>query len=179
METITSQNVRHSLKKFGNPYVYIDSDENVAKPNLSLYQSLKSGGIAASKLLLQNQHAYADENGGSSAAELRHTPFIEFQKKDFYTDSEIEKVTRKIHRKMWVDRDKIWKNFTLKNPIEILDPAIALSVLGFDVDVYETLGQYRKNDSLIEVAGIIDHDLKKVSLAGRQHTHIRNFTAAH
>jgi Zn-dependent peptidase ImmA (M78 family) len=179
MQNTSNINAKHSLKIYGNPYVYIDGDTTIASPNLSHYESLGRKKISESRQLLQNQLAYVDENGGSSSAELRTKAYSTIQKKGSYTEFEIEKIALNIQRQIWVQRENIWGNSVPKNPIEMLDPAVGLKILGYEFEVRETLGQYRKNGSLIEVAGIIDNDQMRVSVSGQPAFNTRNFTAAH
>ena len=181
-----------NTKSYENPYAYIENDASFASPTVYHYESLKRARITESRLLLQNQLAYADENGGCSEAEMIQTkvnsyldassktlPISNKSKKNSYTEFEIEEIVQKIHQKIWRLRDEIWLDSVPKNPVDMLDPVIGLRMYGYDFDVPETLGQYRKNGSLIEVAGIIDNNLKSVSISGQFSFNTRNFTAAH
>ena len=61
----------------------------------------------------------------------------------------------------------------------MLDPSVALRIIGYDFDLDETLGQYRSNGRLIEVAGIIDSPSRRVRISRQFPNDVRVFTTAH
>lgn len=148
--------------------------------------------IRQSRILLQNPYAYLDGDGFYSAiprqeAEQHPAPF-KLKPEDLRGDksirvrrsiTEIESVARKLQREMWVNRERIWTGDVPTDPIDLLKPSIALEVVGYDFELRDSLGQFIIDGETIEVAGIIDNDLKLVHVSRQFTRDIRNFTAAH
>jgi Zn-dependent peptidase ImmA (M78 family) len=144
--------------------------------------------IHRSRKLLQNQYAYLDGDGGYDAVfPGTPTPVIippndllngrnkgkRFSKKD------IEEIARKLQVEMWLHRQEIWLGRGDIEPLDVLDPGLALKAIGYSVDVCESLGQYRGQGESFEVAGILDNDTSRVQISRRFSPEIRNFTIAH
>jgi hypothetical protein len=157
-----------------------------------------SDGITASRQLLQNPYAHLSEGGRFDA--LPVTPHAQahathclpqdlIQKysgqeantpiKPRYSVIEIELRARSLQASLWKDRDRIWPGATPSNPINVLDPFIALSLLGYDCDLDETLGQFHSNGKQVEVAGILDKSARQVRISRQFPNSVRSFTAAH
>lgn len=181
-----------------NPYAYLDetgsfsasvNGENTKGPSIEK--------IAASRRLLQDPYAYLDEVGMYSAAGdpahdesdrfrasgpqvgKKYESLVRKRTNRRYSMEEIEAKARELQVLMWQDRDKIWPGADLSDPIQILDPAIAASLIGYDFDLAETLGQYVINGKQIEVAGTIDNSSNEVRISRQFSYEVRNFTAAH
>jgi len=73
----------------------------------------------------------------------------------------------------------LWRSELPTDPIEILDPKVAFGLLGYEYSLEEGLGQYRNENNLIEVAGLIDRDSKKVHVSRQFDLSVQAFTAAH
>jgi hypothetical protein len=157
-----------------------------------------SDSITASRQLLQNPYAHLSEGGRFDA--LPVTPHAQahathclpqdlIQKysgqeantpiKPRYSVIEIELRARSLQASLWKDRDRIWPGATPTNPINVLDPFIALSLLGYDCDLDETLGQFHSNGKQVEVAGILDKSARQVRISRQFPNSVRSFTAAH
>jgi len=149
----------------------------------SAYSEASRKDIAENRLLLQNPYAYLNESGGFSALTNDHNLWVEDcdvpLKKDHYSYIEIEQLARNLQVKMWKNRTEIWRNAVPSNPINVLDPMIALQLIGYDCDIDETLGQFYSDGKPIEVAGTIDNQSKRVRISRQFPQSIRSFTAAH
>ena len=128
--------------------------------------------------MLGNPYAYLDEYGAFSA--LPPCAQIETaQNRHRFSEAEIEQKAKELQRIIWKNRKLIWGADIPSNPIDMLDPSIAFRLMGYDYDLDETLGQYRSQGQLIEVAGVIDSSSKRVRISRRFSTEVRAFTAAH
>lgn len=157
-----------------------------------------SDSIAASRRALQNQYAYLSEDGNFDAlpvashaqAHAAHgLPHDLIRKysgqeaetpiKPRYSAIEIELRARSLQASLWKDRDRIWPGATPTNPINVLDPFIALRLLGYDCELDETLGQFQSNGKQVEVAGVLDKNARQVRISRQFPNAVRSFTAAH
>lgn len=172
-----------------NPYAHLDEYGTYsALPHISQDIELAKK-IHESRLLLQNPYAYLNESGSYSAlpSKLSLTTLMDAipiniinpNPKDHYSDTEIEKVARNIQTHMWRERNHLLDEGEAINPIKILDPEMAFMTIGYEFDFEETLGQFIQEGEQFEVAGIIDRDLRKVSISRQFPTFIRSFTSAH
>lgn len=96
-----------------------------------------------------------------------------------HTNIEIERVATDLQRLMWQDRDKIWVDTRISDPIDVLEPSVAFRLIEFDYDLAETLGQYFSDGKQVEVAGLIDDTVKLVRISRQFPQDVRKFTAAH
>lgn len=170
--------ITESRRLLQNPYAHLNGSGGYsALPYLDASNKHK---ISESRRKLQNQYAYLDEFGGFSAEfHLDALQETNAQKKVSYSLIEIEQLARNLQLKIWKDRARIWPGVTPSNPIDILDPAVALNLIGYECDLDETLGQFDSGEKPVEIAGTIDSHLKRVHIS-RQFAHnIRSFTAAH
>lgn len=97
-----------------------------------------------------------------------------------WSDSEIDEHALELQKRLW----KLAKN-TRNNvldpidPIEVLNPATAFSLLGFDFDLEDSLGQMMAGSSRVEVAGLIDTEAKTVRVGRQFSLAVTRFTTAH
>jgi len=155
--------------------------------SLNELKEASSEEIARDRRLLQNPYAHQNEFGSFSALSNCSSKQVgtftatpqKITKEHRHSHIEIERQARNLHKRIWQNRNKIWSNAIPSNPIDMLDPVIALKFIGYDCDLDETLGQFYSSGKLIEVAGTIDKSSSKVRISRRFENHIRNFTAAH
>lgn len=135
-----------------------------------------SEAISADRLRLQNQYAHLDGDGNYAAFGC---PPPVTAKKNYYTDAEIQAKVQELQRWIWRNRSVIWQDSIPVDPVEMLDPEIGLSAVGFNFDYVSTLGSYRSAGREIEAAGIIDTEGKAVQISMAFSPEVRRFTAAH
>ena len=173
-----SEKIAEDRRLKQNPYAYLND-----AGHYSAYSEASRNDITKGRLLLQNPYAYLNESGGFSAQANDHNLWERDcdmpLKRDHYSDSEIERLARNLQVKMWQNRTRIWKNAAPTNPIKVLDPVIALKLIGYDCDIDETLGQFYSDGKPVEVAGTIDNQSKRVRISRQFSQTIRSFTAAH
>jgi Zn-dependent peptidase ImmA (M78 family) len=168
----------------GNPYISMNNsfEDPSSKKNNNKYISplnLKSSGnpyailsIVTSKVNhMGNPYALINEK---EPEQKKLQNKIKFNK----PISDIEKSARELQSKIWKNRHSIWtKNIPL-DPVEMLDPAVAFEVLGYDFDIYESLDDYEK-DSDFKIAGLIDQARKKAYISNYYSPTQQRFTSAH
>lgn len=144
--------------------------------------------IHRSRKLLQNQYAYLDGDGGYDAVFPGTPAPVIIPPNDLlngrnkgkrFSKKDIEEIARKLQVEMWLHRQEIWPGRGDIEPLDVLDPGLALKAIGYSVDVCESLGQYRGQGESFEVAGILDNDSSRVQISRRFSPEIRNFTIAH
>lgn len=184
--------IKRSRKSFENPYAHLDGeggfDGIVNSPDYSLASAKE---ISKGRELLQNPHAYLDEHGGFSALsaqpnlELAESHYSKWPCTDSVSVESIKinglkqpfKSATELQKEIWLRRDQIWGNNIPIDPVNLLDPEAALSLIGYHFELRETLGQYP--GGRVEVAGIIDSQSKTVWISRQFPRHVRRFTAAH
>lgn len=179
--------IRASRKILENPYAHIDGeggyDAIYLQGSLDVHESRRLSG---------NPYAYLDVNGGygeykqadHSAHEVPQTLRSENllgskQKGSSFSKREIEDIVRKLHIGMWKDRAAIWGEKRSITPNDVLDPAVALRLVGYNMNISESLGQYSQGQEIFEVAGIIDDSERSVHVSRRFSPEIQKFTTAH
>jgi Zn-dependent peptidase ImmA (M78 family) len=193
VEKSLNERITRSRLLLQNPYAYLDGDGEYSA--LLPRQSVHSLDDAATqkRRLMGNPYASLaelDEDfdvNENQISELVQTIIGRFslreinaQKKEYYSEIELEEQARSLQIQLWRDREKIWAGELVPtNPLQVLDPIMALKVIGYECDFQETLGQFSSNGKLVEVAATIDNASKKVSIAHRFTDEVRNYTAAH
>lgn len=183
-----SRRITESRRLLQNPYAHLNGLGGYsALPHHNELTEPSSEEIARSRWLSQNPYAHLDEFGCFSAlsnhSHMQVGTFTdapqEITKEYRHSHIEIERRVRNLHKRIWQNRNKIWSNATPPNPIDMLNPVIALKFIGYDCDLDETLGQFYIDGKLIEVAGTIDKLSAKVRISRQFSNNIRSFTAAH
>ncbi len=96
------------------------------------------------------------------------------------SDVEIENIVRSWQNLLWLNRGVIWKQRSINQHNEILDPLKSIkSVLGFKVDPSDSLGQINRKGKLLEVAAEINSPIKCLSYSTQFLPETINFTLAH
>lgn len=171
--------ITKSRQLLQNPYAYLDGG--------GTYSTLLDAGTPARSLseqitehryLLEDPYAYLDEDGAFSALP-DCTQLHVAKKRNRYSNVELEEKAKELHKRIWKNRSKIWGHDHPSDPIDMLDPAVALNLIGYDFDLVETLGQSHINSRLIEVAGMIDNSSRRVRISRQFPNDVRVFTAAH
>lgn len=194
-----AEQIAESRRLLQNPYGYLDSTGKYSAVAIDeAARATSSDKITASRLLLQDPYAYLNEHGDFSSAPDRSRnqppalPETPQQAEGNYSSLlrnkrtngphssvSIEKAAIDLQRQIWRSRHAIWPDAVPSNPIDMLDPGVALGLIGYDFSINETLGHYSRNGKQIEVAGTIDDSLKQVRISRRFPHDVQNFTAAH
>lgn len=171
--------ITESRRLLQNPYAYLDGGGSYSalldagKRARSLSQQ-----IADHRYLLGDPYAYLDGDGTFSAR-LECTQLSSTKKRHRYSNVELEQKAKDLHKLIWKNRSKIWGTDQPSDLVDMLDPSVALDLIGYDFDLDETLGQSKINGKLIEVAGMIDGSSRRVRISRQFPNDVRVFTAAH
>ena len=107
--------------------------------------------IRRSLILLQNPHAYLNGDGQYEALvpERTEAALIDMarvldgrRKGRTVTKPDIERIARNLQNEMWLRRAELFPSVGEVDPLQILDPELALQSLGYKVVVRESLGQH-------------------------------------
>lgn len=178
-----------------NPYAYMEQLEARQVDLCDDKQSQASETeISNSRKLLQNQYAYLDGTGNFSALADRHSgksstaTIRKVAKRQSphaprnatrYSDNAIEAKVRELHQRIWRERESIWPGAVPSDPMSMLNPIVAIRVVGYEYQLSESLGQYPGAGGQLEVAGVIDQSSKTIHISSRFPNNVRAFTAAH
>lgn len=175
-----------------NPYAYADELEALRAESARGPQVAASEAeIAASRKLLENPYAHEDGSGGfcglkpaantlePESPRSNDSDLARSARPIIFTDSEIEAKVREIHEGLWRKRFAIWGASAPSDPVQLLDPAAALGLVGYDYQLDEGLGRTRGANGMLEVAGIIDRTARTVRISSQFPNTVRTFTAAH
>lgn len=181
-----------------NPYAFLDGEGGFDAVLANSVGKSNDGLISADRLKMENPYAHLNSKGDYDAIftqedeKLCNPTVISLEdlksqtqaegaseSKRGYSYAQIEKMATRFQRLIWEKRNQIWSSDSPSNPIKILNPEKALNSIGYSFDVIDSLGQYSNEGELVEVAGTIDRELKKVQVSRQVALNVRNFTAAH
>jgi Zn-dependent peptidase ImmA (M78 family) len=189
--------VSQSRRLLQNPYAHIEYlESSTDQASADDTEMASAERIAASRRLLQNQYAYLDDRGGFTASSKlsRGSSPLEASSlqspganqsessrrhRRSHDDTDINARVRQLHGRLWEERSSIWPTALTGDPIELLDPAAALGLLGYEYELADGLGKYRVGSGVIEVAGVIDLSSKLVRVSSQFPMTVQLFTAAH
>lgn len=177
----TTSEISNDRISKGNNYAHVDGDGNLSALALQSEQPqlASASEIANSRLLLQDPYAHLDEDAPNGYSALSSLIVKIEKKKERYAIDEIEHKAVNLQKLMWKNRQKIWPNIKVTNPISILDPLVAFRLIQYDIDTEQNLGEFIIDGKRIEVAGMIDITAKKVRISRQPKPNIQRFTAAH
>lgn len=200
MATEPSERIIKSRRLLGNPYAYLDGEDgfSAAECDDAGETELLKQRISNSRRALMNQYAHLDDKGGFSVAASEHrsergtpskpsatliTKYASIVKNGSTrrrrSTADLESIARTLQHNMWRDKKQIWPGAAPDNPVDVLDPAVALRLLGFEYGLSETLGSFHWAGEDFEVAGVIDDSVGEVRVSRRFERDVRNFTTAH
>lgn len=182
-----------------NPYAHIEYLEDFeTELQTTPGATLLDPRIAASRKLLQNPYAYLDGSGGYSAVidcvgegvvprrsagtasdSVLSAAMGSGTAPCRNTDREIEVLVKHLHARLWKDRASLWDGAAPTDPVDILDPAVALRLVGYECEFEEGFVQHHGDGGLVEVAGFINRTSKTVHISRQFPASVQTFTAAH
>jgi hypothetical protein len=80
---------------------------------------------------------------------------------------------------LWNRRSELWAQDVPETPIDVLQPAVALKLNGFNIESRYSLGEEWDRGLRAEVAAMIDRGEQKVYVSSRYPFVVQNFTIAH
>jgi Zn-dependent peptidase ImmA (M78 family) len=94
-------------------------------------------------------------------------------------ESEVDDLARSWQRRLWNERRELWRGSVPNDPIQLLDPGVALVSIGLAVEGVWSLGVQSINGIRAEVAGQIDRGENLVTIAQQYPFEVQRFTLAH
>lgn len=91
---------------------------------------------------------------------------------------DLQKFVRELQVDLWTNREALFGTRDV-DPVAVLDPAIVLQRLGYNVVLKESLGRFATVGGAVEVAATINQREKLVEFSGQFNLASRNFTLAH
>lgn len=178
--------IHRSRKLLGNPYAYLDGEGE--------YDAAINGvptDVHLARYLLENQYAYLDGQGGYTewssnrpAKPIKLPISVDHEFEQSISNpklkrQKIESTARQLQADLWQQRRSLLPGHAQISPLDLLDPTLAFTSLGYSVSLEESLGQHRVGSELFEVAGIVDKANSEVHISRQFSPEIRNFTMAH
>ncbi len=167
------EQIRKARKRLKNPYAFLNAEGDF---DVIIVQENPLGQESEVKHLF-HPYVYIDDLEGSN--ETTQKPTIHLASNEVNSYSVIERKARDLQTKIWKARKWLWSEGVPSEPVDILDPEIAARYIGYDYELSDQLGSFQEKGNKIEVAGIIDPIVKKISVSRRLPHNTYRFTAAH
>jgi len=176
MEHKASTNqISESRRLLENPYAYLDNEGG-----FSSALQISAAQISESRRLLENQYAHLNSDGGYSISSSPCTDSINLNdirnpssSNKVFSFEDIESIVRSLQIRIWQELG------TSADPVDALDPIMALEAIGYQVERVSGFGQFDNGHGQAEIAGYIDSSKKHVGFSSQFPSHTRNFTIAH
>ena len=173
----TDDEIRRSRALLENPYAYDDGAGHYSA-------IVREQTVHDARRLLENQGGYSARPGSVAPRRPIHLDPDKLlgglHRGDKFSRQDIEAIVRGLQAALWQRRQELWPARKEIGPIEVLDPILALEVIGYPVTVADGLGQHSSGTEFFEIAGMIEKTpARRVQLSHRFSRDIRNFTAAH
>jgi hypothetical protein len=182
--------VREVRKARRNPYAFLNGEGSYEVVFVSSDHKHCSGSASESlhhrRKLLDNPYAYLN---GFGAYDVTNEMSVMNADRSVAVNlgedagnspqSHIERIVRELHGNIWKKRGELWPSGVPADPVDLLDPSVALELLGYRFDMDEYLGEFTDRKGKSEVAGILDRHSRKVKVSRRLPRNTRRFTAAH
>lgn len=182
-----------------NPYAHLDELDEMDRASSTRTLHMGDPVLNVARERLQNPHAYEDGEGGYSATmESVGRAFSDFQGKaqtqvtnipvfrsnlgkrsGNYSDEEIEQVVRELQAHLWRNKEAIWPNREISNPLDVLDLQIALKTVGYGYREVDGIEDIPSQTGRLKVEGILDPVSKEVTISAQCPPSVRQFTTAH
>lgn len=96
-----------------------------------------------------------------------------------FAREEIEEIARKLQNKLWKHRNEIWEEDVPEDPIDVLDPSLALETVGYVCVRATSLGRIDGGNGELKVAATIEDQRHRVEVSGDFPVEVLRFTTAH
>ncbi|TFW09529.1 ImmA/IrrE family metallo-endopeptidase [Oxalobacteraceae bacterium OM1] len=122
----------------------------------------------------------AEDVASSSDADADPIATLWSSAKTKYSGEDIESRASDLRRIIWHRRAELWADAEVPaDPAQLLEPEVALRLLGYSFNVVETLGSFPLKGKTYEVAGLLEAQPGRVSVSRQLRQEVRRFTAAH
>lgn len=165
------ESIHQQRRLLQNPYAYVEQLCNVTSS-----RGEPPTATSQHRRLLENPYAYLT---GEGQYEALTSPARNPSKPWAWKNDHIQAKVREIHVYLWRNRERLWPERIPTDPVNLLDPAKALQIIGFDLLLEDGLGSIPGRSGQIEVAGVIDMSAKTVRVGRQFPQSVRTFTLAH
>lgn len=153
MTTPSKRQISENRRLLQNPYAFLDEEGNFSAA-LDIEASAEQ--ISANRLLLKNQYAFDDGTSHLSAKlpsgssnRSYGSEKIQSPKPNGLGYRGIEQAARNLQKTIWRRRRELWPDGVPNDPVELLEPSIALGFIGFEFNMVDTLGQYSNGGTVV------------------------------
>ena len=146
----------------------------------AIINDIESLNIKHNKLDIEVQKNLKSSTRKSEIKLKLNTIRISAKKREYLTYADIAEVSRSAQKILWEDYNlNSDKEETKKSPLEIFDSAVVLNLIGYQVNIHESLGQHTVNNGTFNIAGLLDRKNKFVSISQKFSPEVQRFTLAH
>lgn len=170
----SSMRIREARRRLQNPYAFLNSEGGYDA--VAIQENATEQLNNAVRQLL-HPYAYINDAEYSVETKSKQSTVVTSDKNNIY--AEIERKARDLQISIWKNRHQLWQEGVPSDPVELLNPSIAVQHIGYDYELAESLGDFRQEGKDIEVAGIIDPITKRISISRRLPHNTHRFTVAH
>ena len=96
-----------------------------------------------------------------------------------FSSDELETIARRFQINLYRSRDQIPEFGESDEPLDVLNPRVALQQIGYTCEEVSTLGRFEVGTDRFEIAAIIKDSERRVRISAGQPTEVKNFTAGH
>jgi hypothetical protein len=163
----------------GNPYAFLNGEGGF---DASVPDHLDDA-IRKDREQLLNQYAFLNGEGGFDASvparRIDSDNLLGRRRRgEKFSKPEIATIVRRLHGELWHRRQVLRPGRKLL-ALDLLDPALAFSTLGFVVEANAQLGEFEEHGERFQVAGLLDRTSRLVRISDQFPPHVCNFTLAH
>ncbi|MEJ1469641.1 MAG: ImmA/IrrE family metallo-endopeptidase [Candidatus Sedimenticola sp. (ex Thyasira tokunagai)] len=185
MSTTLEQLISQARFKMQNPYAY--SDDKGGFDAVANDSSTPIHRPPLSRSASGNQYAGLNGEGEIDYVSAEKAiPHVKQQSSLTLTQTSKDQLHSRVHklvnetkRRIWKNRHQLWPEGVPTDPVDLLDPEIAIRMSGFEFEMADTLGEYSSDGRQVAVAGIIDQSTKSVRISRQLPHNTHRFTAAH
>lgn len=156
MGDATQEQIHRDRVVHQNPYRHVTGDGE--------FRALASGGHPAVDLPIQ-----------LNDAELRGGKSLDSE----FSREKIEEIVRELQNTLWEHRSEIWEDGGSKDPVDILDPSVALEAVGYVCIGVDSLGRLSTGNDESKIAATIEDQERRVKVGGDFPVEVVRFTTAH
>jgi IrrE N-terminal-like domain len=175
MRTLRQQ-ISAARKRSENPYALIEQlTEQHLEDEQTNTRAASPAEVSGSRHLLQDPYAHIGGDGELAGLANDQIPAAS----QVRSRPDIKRVARDLQLEIYRNRKLLWDGAPPRDPVEMLDPGLALRLIGYEYLEEDSIGEYSFQGRLIEAAGLIDNAAKRVIVSQRLDPNVRLFTAAH
>lgn len=157
MKSATAKQISESRLRLENPYAYLDGESGYSASVCALPNTNATAPILLDIDLVRNPKSVGTR--------------LSYEK--------IEAIAKSLQNSLWKERGDIFGGAVTDDLVDVLSPPDALRALGYRFGNPASLGQFRTEQGLVEVAGFIDRSEMYAGVSAGYPREVQNFTAAH